>query len=188
MCAAACRMQEWCGPHKIDAPQRVLYRELCARLGDLLPFEDSNKIGDEDLGYRFLIARCWDVGLAAVLLREYLQWRREWRVDTVLHDVFSPEIPQQFRGGFHGSDLGGRPVYYERLNPKGIGLLLRTFDKETLLRWHFYVIERGRERYRLSGHDRLTIVLDAGQIGMQILTNSEVTKYLKVCIKGNAKE
>lgn len=49
-----------------------------------------------------------------------------------------------------------------------------------LVRWHYCVIERGRERYRLAGHDRLTIILDASQIGMSIMTNTTAIGFLKV--------
>ena len=82
---------------------------------------------------------------------------------------------------FHGRDRGGRPVYYERLDPQALTALLQAFDKEVLLRWHLYVIERGRERYRQLGTDRLVVVLDAAQVGLQLIRNHDAMKFLKVC-------
>ena len=172
------------GIHTIDEPQRQLYAKLREKIPHLLPFQDCNKIGDEDLAYRFLIARQWNVDNAATMLQEYLQWRQESNIDHVFDDVFPSDIPRHYPMGFHGFDKGGRPVYYEKPNPKGIAYLLQTFDKDTLLRWHYYVIERARERYRLVGQDRLTLVLDASLVGMNVVTNTTSVTFLKVCMVG----
>eukprot|EP00667_Euglena_gracilis_P022892 EG_transcript_25651 len=173
------------GIHDIGEPQRQLWRDLQERVQDILPFADGNKVCDEDLAYRFLIARQWNLDLAEKLIRDYLIWRHANHIDAVLSESFPADLPKFYPMGFHGFDKDGRPVYYERPDPKGITHLLQSFEKSVLVRWHYCVIERGRERYRLAGHDRLTIILDASQIGMSIMTNTTAIGFLKEIITGD---
>uniref|UniRef100_A0A6U8B962 CRAL-TRIO domain-containing protein n=1 Tax=Eutreptiella gymnastica TaxID=73025 RepID=A0A6U8B962_9EUGL len=172
-------MQTQCGPHVIGEEQRALSLQLREELKDILPFNDCNKLSDEDLSYRFLIARKWDVPAAATMLRSYLAWRAEEQLDTICTESFPEDFSRCMGAGYEGFDVEGRPVMWQKPNPTDVAYLLQNYDVPALTRWHHYVIERGRERYRLGGQDRLTIVLDVADIGLNVLTNLSAMSVFK---------
>lgn len=51
---------------------------------------------------------------------DYLIWRHANHIDAVLSESFPADLPKFYPMGFHGFDKDGRPVYYERPDPKGI--------------------------------------------------------------------
>ena len=107
-----------CGPYSIGPTERTLYHEVCELLVDFLPFKDPNKISDEDLAYRFLIAADWDAKAAAQMLRNYLQWRSEENMDGVLDESFPDEVAQgYFIGGEDEEALALARPALERSGP-----------------------------------------------------------------------
>eukprot|EP01006_Ploeotia_vitrea_P054776 TRINITY_DN67924_c3_g1_i1.p1 TRINITY_DN67924_c3_g1~~TRINITY_DN67924_c3_g1_i1.p1 ORF type:complete len:830 (-),score=45.78 TRINITY_DN67924_c3_g1_i1:105-2252(-) len=57
--------------------------------------------------------------------------------------------------------------------------MLKIHPREQLLRWHFYLIERQRQRYKLLGTNRVSIVCDIAQLGFGIITNTTAMGFLK---------
>ena len=168
-----------CGPYSIGPTERTLYHEVCELLVDFLPFKDPNKISDEDLAYRFLIAADWDAKAAAQMLRNYLQWRSEENMDGVLDESFPDEVVQGYLCSVEGVDREGRPVYWTKPNQSLLAKHMPTFGTPASLRWAFYAAERARAAAKLAGKDRFIIVVDANDIGLRLLTTSACVYFIK---------
>lgn len=83
---------------------------------------------------RFLKARNFNVSVAESMLRGYLTWRSDYRVDDICKVVRFPWISQLrhlYPHGYHGVDRTGRPVYIERIGQVDITSVL----DQVSLRW-----------------------------------------------------
>jgi hypothetical protein len=166
------------GPHEIDSERRELNRVVLAELTDIVPFNDIHKVSDCDLIYRFLIAHRWEPAAAMAALREYMAWRDEMKLNTLLWEdlpaAVLPLLPK-----FMGTDLDGNPVFYDRPDPKETGLIMVEVPRETILRAHFVMMEQGRRLCKIMGVDRVSCILDMTKLNMAIVTNPSAVGLLK---------
>lgn len=169
---------ECSGPHAIDDSHRVLNRAVRSEIFDLFPIHDIHKVSDADLIFRFLIAHRWHPQKAADAIREYVDFRARMRLNTVLWEEF-PSAVAAIAPRFHGTDKFGFPVFYDRPNPTVVGQLLVAVPRETLLRAHLAMMERGRRYSKALGVDRVTAVIDLALLNSSIVTNPSAMGLLK---------
>eukprot|EP00906_Rhabdomonas_costata_P037422 RCo052687 len=150
-------------------------REFRQIVPDLLPLRDSLKLHDDDLMRRFLVSRKGNVQAAAEALRSYISWRAESRVDGILGETFPEPIAVASGTGYIGVDKKGYPVVYSRLRGGMVGDLLKHYTVEHYVRFHIYLMERSRERYRLARRNKVVTIIDLAEVSLWTLMNSTVT-------------
>jgi hypothetical protein len=170
------------GPHSLTLAQRqqhAKFRKFLQSKGGILPIPDQFKISDDDLIFRFLIAKQWKEDLAFKQLAEYVQWRKDLRVENVFqHPTFHDDVLAATTG-YCGVDVEGFPVYWDRPKPEEVLQMLKTQPREELMQYHIAVAEYGRSLQRRHGKDRFVAVLDLKHIGMGVIRNPSVVKLLK---------
>ncbi|KAJ9455634.1 Phosphatidylinositol/phosphatidylcholine transfer protein SFH1 [Diplonema papillatum] len=165
------------GPHTLSPPQIELFEKCKALLKEKRKeqgwaegqplLEDNMKLTDEDLALRFFVARDGKVEDAVRDALNSIEWRKKENIENIFewcHETFPADITykSQTNGlcGFHGLDAEGFPVWWDRPNHKGILELVDKYGMDSVMRWHFASVERGREVARWLNVDRITIVLD----------------------------
>eukprot|EP00002_Diphylleia_rotans_P039758 TRINITY_DN929_c0_g1_i3.p1 TRINITY_DN929_c0_g1~~TRINITY_DN929_c0_g1_i3.p1 ORF type:complete len:360 (+),score=74.17 TRINITY_DN929_c0_g1_i3:74-1153(+) len=101
---------------------------------------------------RFCRARKFDAQKAGDMLLNHLNWYEKNDVANIIQRVEGNRefdaLRQLFPAAFISNDLQGSPVYVEclgRLDPKG---LLKKFSRESLVQYHIYLHEKGRQLRR----------------------------------------
>lgn len=127
-------------------------------LGQLEPLQESRllelrEISKEQNGLRvpsyqtllrFLRARDFNVEKSSQMLHESLKWREENAVDQILNDYKMPAVvTKHFPGGWHHSDMDGRPLYILRLGHMDVKGLLKAIGEEGLLKLTLRICEEG---------------------------------------------
>ena len=171
--------QKHSGPHPIDDERRSLNKTVAGLVKDIIPFNDIHKKSDCDLIYRFLIAKKWDVNEAAKGLREYMAFRQEHNLNTILWEGVDPEVRSVLACEYSGFDKEGHPIFSDKPDPKGLGILLTKFSKESLMRTHFRMMEEGRRCCQMFQTDRVTCILDLSLLNMSVITNPAAMGFLK---------
>eukprot|EP00755_Sulcionema_specki_P027944 Sspe_Gene.17142::Locus_6074_Transcript_1_2_Confidence_0.667_Length_2278::g.17142::m.17142 len=162
--------QQTSGAHKLTKRHHEALKVLRSKVLDLLPFEDPNKLNDDDLLYRFLIARKLDVGLAEEMLRRCHTWRKREGVNTIARrtiDAFPGvhDVSTYFQCAIFGRDTDGHPVLWQRPDTKAVSELISRFGKEKAVILNTYIVERCREVGKLQRSDRFSVVMDLSKIG-----------------------
>eukprot|EP00744_Colponema_vietnamica_P020121 GILI01028562.1.p1 GENE.GILI01028562.1~~GILI01028562.1.p1 ORF type:complete len:312 (-),score=47.45 GILI01028562.1:81-971(-) len=145
---------------------------------DILPIPDIHKTNDCDLIYRFLIAKKWDTKITAQAIRDYVKWRKDERIDELLWETF-PADTDALNCVYKGFDREGHPVYFDRPDPKVLGVLLVAHPKELLMRVHLRSMEQGRRLQKMYGVDRVTCVIDFNMMSMSMVTNPSAMRFMK---------
>jgi len=129
---------------------------------------------------RWLIARNFDVDRAEKMLRASLEWRRQYKIDTLLQDFESPEVFQKyFAAGFVGVDKAHNPLWvvrYGKIDMKGI---LHSAKKKDYL-YHVYTLvetsieasKQYKKKHNLpsSFMPQSTIIFDMEDFAMRHIT------------------
>ncbi|KXZ52791.1 hypothetical protein GPECTOR_8g179 [Gonium pectorale] len=94
---------------------------------------------------RFLRARTYDLERALVMFRDFVNWRAEHSVDTILTDfefteraAFLDAYPQ----GYHKLDKQGRPIYIQLIGKIDVPAIYRITDEERMFKFHVQEYER----------------------------------------------
>uniref|UniRef100_A0A0P5N3Q7 Cral/trio domain-containing protein n=2 Tax=Daphnia magna TaxID=35525 RepID=A0A0P5N3Q7_9CRUS len=132
---------------------------------------------------RWLIARDFDLARAGKMLRNSLDWRRKYKIDTLLDDFKPPEVlAKYFPAGFVGRDKFLNPLWvvrYGRTDMKGI---LRSTKKRDyvmkvihLVESSIWLVKSNPEKYRRSSDAivQSTIIFDMEGFSMQHITNKQ---------------
>ncbi|XP_057787049.1 phosphatidylinositol/phosphatidylcholine transfer protein SFH11 isoform X2 [Salvia miltiorrhiza] len=157
------------------------FRELLFLEGHL-----SEKHLDYHTLLRFLRMRDYDLMKAKDMFVQYVKWREEMRIDTILQE-FKFEEYQEVRKcyphGYHGVDRYGRPVYIERIGMIDLDKFLRVTTIERFVKHHIYEQEKTLSwRYPACSlaakkHIASTIsILDVKDVGMNHF--SKPARYL----------
>ncbi|KAK8520834.1 hypothetical protein V6N13_076970 [Hibiscus sabdariffa] len=102
---------------------------------------------------RFLRMRDFDLPKAKEMFLNYLQWRKDYGVDTIhkaskvqaisylfMHEDFKfaelEEVKKCYPHGFHGIDRNGRPVYIERVGMVDLNALLQVTSIDRFVKYH----------------------------------------------------
>ncbi|KAI8914179.1 CRAL-TRIO domain-containing protein, partial [Gorgonomyces haynaldii] len=120
--------------------QQEQLQQFKIKLGDRLKPEH-----DDHLLLRFLRARNFDLELTYKMFTEFLDWREQNGVDTIIDDLEFPELPvvrQYYQRMYFNADKFGRPVYIERLGLLDVSKLLQTVSTERLIKYHIYEYEK----------------------------------------------
>jgi len=129
---------------------------------------------------RWLIARDFSVERAEKMLRASLEWRRQYRIDTLLQDFESPEVfKQYYASGLVGVDKAHNPLWivrYGKIDMKGI---LRSAKKRDYLYYVYSLVESSiqssmdyKEEHNLpaSFMPQSTIIFDLEDLAMKHIT------------------
>ncbi|GMJ06125.1 hypothetical protein HRI_004281700 [Hibiscus trionum] len=123
------------GTHDPKDEQNVQsFRELLF-LEDQLPAKHN----DYHTLLRFLRMRDFDLPKAKEMFLNYLQWRKDYGVDTIHKDfkfVELEEVKKCYPHGFHGVDRSGRPVYIERVGMVDLNALLQVTSIDRFVKYH----------------------------------------------------
>ena len=167
------------GPHtmtpEMQAKNRLL-RETLRETHGIYTIPDAYKLSDCDLLYRFLIARKWEINDAIDGIKHYIGWRRSMGVDTCIHEKVDDAMGDM--PPFMGRDRDGYPIMYNAPDPLVLRKLIQTEKRETLIRRHLIVMERGRYLCKKFNVDRVTCIFDLSSVTMSSVT-SEVLGLLK---------
>eukprot|EP00037_Helgoeca_nana_P009339 m.81901 g.81901 ORF g.81901 m.81901 type:complete len:561 (-) comp19513_c0_seq1:2181-3863(-) len=98
-------------PYKLTPEQKLVLEDLKRALCDLDPRAAS--FCDRACLCRYLRARDWKVKPAEKLLRETLEWREEYGIETVTIDDIKDELSTG-KIYIHGFDRENRPVMYQK--------------------------------------------------------------------------
>ncbi|CAF0844604.1 unnamed protein product [Adineta steineri] len=128
--------------------------------------------------HRFLRARKWNVEHTIKSLHEFLQWRVDNQVDSILEDEVVIQRTELLRKILpnvnHGYTKDDRPLYIEKSGIIYVDKILSEFTTEQLLQCHIYSLElncqRAKERSRQIGKhvESFTIVSDLQGCNMNI--------------------
>ncbi|XP_042047771.1 phosphatidylinositol/phosphatidylcholine transfer protein SFH11-like isoform X2 [Salvia splendens] len=157
------------------------FRELLFLEGHL-----SEKHLDYHTLLRFLRMRDYDLMKAKDMFVQYVKWREEMRIDTILQE-FSfeecEEVKKCYPHGYHGVDRCGRPVYIESIGMADLDMFLRVTTIERFVKHHICEQEKTLSwRYPACSlaakkHIASTIsILDVKDVGMNHF--SKPARYL----------
>lgn len=93
---------------------------------------------DYDL-LRFCRARKFVLGDIQLMFTNYINWRKENNVDTVLDDFEFTEKAQLmeiYPMGYHGLDKQGRPIYIERFGTLDVPKIFTITTEERMLKFY----------------------------------------------------
>jgi len=133
---------------------------------------------------RWLIARDFDVQKAEKMLRASLEWRAQYRINTLLQDFTSPEVfKKYFAAGFTGVDKAHNPLWvvrYGRIDMKGI---LQSAKKKDYF-YHVYSLVESSVKFAKDYQEKLdlpssvitqsTIIFDLEDFAMRHITYKPV--------------
>ncbi|XP_071790017.1 SEC14-like protein 2 [Asterias amurensis] len=157
-----------------------LFRE---KVSDILP-----QIEDDDHNLlRWLRARSFNLEKAESMLRNHVNFCKEWNIEYIRNEWKAPEVLEKYMiGGLFGEDKEGRPVYYEaygRIDCKGIIYSSTQADiMKNELRTCEAILQRFREQTEKHGRriDDLTMILDLDQVGLGHLWMPFLNVYFEV--------
>lgn len=113
-------------------------------LREIIKEQNSQRVPSYQTLLRFLRARDFNVEKAAQMLQESLKWREEFAIDTILSDYKQPAVvTKHFPGGWHHSDMDGRPMYILRLGHMDVKGLLKAIGEDGLLKLTLHICEEG---------------------------------------------
>ncbi|KAL2607549.1 hypothetical protein R1flu_026122 [Riccia fluitans] len=143
---------------------------------------------DDEFLVRFLRARQLDVRKAATMYGEYVQWRRDNNVDSVLQNFKYPELDrvlQAWPQNWHKTDKMGRPINIQLVSRTNIKDVFRETTEERLLMRAVWVWEDLHENKlpacsRAAGRHiaRATVIVDLKDVSVMTFTNAHVRKVL----------
>jgi len=129
---------------------------------------------------RWLVAREFDIPKAEKMLRNSLEWRRHYNIDTLLEDYESPEVfKKYFSADFVGYDKFNNPVWVARFGRIDLKGLLLSAKKKDFLYHVFSLVETSikkskeyQEKYNSSPSviTQSTIIFDVEHLSMRQIT------------------
>ena len=90
---------------------------------------------DHDL-LRFGRARKFDLAKMQLMFTNFMNWRKENNVDTVIEDYKFTErqaVQEVYPHGYHGVDNKGRPIYIERFGRLDVPKLFQITTQERMV-------------------------------------------------------
>eukprot|EP01062_Namystynia_karyoxenos_P056633 TRINITY_DN4755_c1_g1_i2.p1 TRINITY_DN4755_c1_g1~~TRINITY_DN4755_c1_g1_i2.p1 ORF type:complete len:491 (+),score=133.69 TRINITY_DN4755_c1_g1_i2:200-1474(+) len=164
--------QQRSGPHPITERHREGLSELRRRLlsKGLLPAADARKLSDDDLLFRFLLARKLDVDAAEKMFIGADSWRKQERIDDIWRisvQRFREDIVELYPCALYGTDRDGYPIFWQCPNPSVVKRLLQAYPADQVTLYSFYVMERCRELCQAMQPpvDRFSVVVDIQHAG-----------------------
>ncbi|GMP95834.1 hypothetical protein CsSME_00044722 [Camellia sinensis var. sinensis] len=88
---------------------------------------------------RFLRMRDFDLMKAKDMFLQYLKWREEFEVDTIVKEFKFEEykdVKKCYPHGFHGVDKYGRPLYIERVGMVDLNAFLQITTIDRFMKYH----------------------------------------------------
>ena len=122
-----------------DAEKLEAFKNLLGK-----EYYDPSQHDDHAL-YRFLRARSYDLEASKKMWVDYINWRRENKIDTIIDDLEFPEFPlvrQYYPRMYHRTDKLGRPIYIERLGLVDVAKVTSVCATDKLLKYHIYEYEK----------------------------------------------
>ncbi|KAL5011206.1 hypothetical protein ScPMuIL_011711 [Solemya velum] len=144
----------------LSAQQAAILEKFRQEVGDILGHE---QLHDDYYLTRWLRARDYDLKKSVTMLRNHINWRRQYDVDTVLDDYVVPEVLQKYYFDcLFGVDKTGAPVRIERLGPIDLRGLLRSATKKEIIKTRIAYIDG-------TQIEKISIICDLEGFGMNHL-------------------
>lgn len=105
---------------------------IACQIADLEIWDDYDLL-------RFCRARKFVLADVQVMFENFINWRKEENIDTIIEDFEFPErhqVQQMYQHGYHGTDKLGRPIYIERIGLLDVPALFKITTEERMIR-HF---------------------------------------------------
>ncbi|KAJ7563311.1 hypothetical protein O6H91_03G105400 [Diphasiastrum complanatum] len=144
--------------------------------------------GDDQTLLRFLRARQLDLKKAATMYGEYVQWRRETKIDSILQTFKYPELDQVLQAWpqmWHKTDKLGRPINIQILSRMKVKEVFHATTEERMLMRALWVWEELHEIKlpacsKAAGHyiGRATVILDLKDVSVTTFTNGHARRVL----------
>ncbi|KAK7406249.1 hypothetical protein VNO78_07872 [Psophocarpus tetragonolobus] len=157
------------------------FRQMLLQEGLLPPKHD-----DYHTLLRFLRMRDFDISKSKEMFQNYLQWRKEFRVDMLPKEFnFTEydEVKKCYPHGYHGVDKYGRPMYIERIGMVDLNKMGQVTTFERFIKHHVSEQEKTlKVRYpacSLAAKRHVattTSILDVNGVGMSNF--SKPARYL----------
>lgn len=126
-------------PH-LSEEQAEALSKLQDRVKNSIPEESQQ---DHEL-LRWLVARDFNVDKAELMLKNSLEWRREWGIDSLL-DWKPPEVLLKYYPvGQVGHDMAGRPVWIIPFGGCDMYGLLMSVSKKDYMKYTFRTLEMAK--------------------------------------------
>ncbi|EFJ28786.1 hypothetical protein SELMODRAFT_92905 [Selaginella moellendorffii] len=144
--------------------------------------------GDDHTLLRFLRARALDIRKAAQIYGDYVKWRRDNHIDSLLQTFAFPELDAVLAAwpqNWHKTDRFGRPINIQLISRLRIQEVFHATTEERLLKRALWVWEELHEVKlpacsKAAGHQvgRATIIVDLKDIPLGTLTNAHGRRVL----------
>ncbi|KZS17843.1 putative SEC14 protein 2 [Daphnia magna] len=132
---------------------------------------------------RWLIARDFDLTKAEKMLRNSLEWRRRYKIDSLREDFKPPDVLRKyFSAGFVGQDKLQSPLWITRYGKSDMKGILRSSKKKDFVMYVVYLVETSiwrvmsdPQKYKRSPGAivQTTIIFDLEDLSMQHITNKQ---------------
>mmetsp|Transcript_38738 Transcript_38738/g.86147 ORF Transcript_38738/g.86147 Transcript_38738/m.86147 type:complete len:516 (+) Transcript_38738:123-1670(+) len=128
----------------LNATQQETYVELFRRI-----LAAKNAWNEDQHDYyilrRFLRARSYDLEKATTMWLNYLNWKKEFQVDTILQDFYFGERDRFldfYPQGYHKLDKMGRPIYIQQIGKINVTEIKKVTSEDRMLKFHIQEYER----------------------------------------------
>ncbi|CAL8091586.1 unnamed protein product [Calicophoron daubneyi] len=174
--------------------QKNIIEEFMQKVSDIKRTECSSRIYLS----RWLRARDWNIQDAEKMLRDHINWRNEYKVDSILSwHKKNPIIEKYLPFGFFGEDKEGNPIYWGlvgRMDPK---TFWKAVNRSDFMQHGVYHLEYAikvlfPEISRRTGRriDHICLLLDMTGMGLKHMSSislSVASEYLQM-LEGNYPE
>ncbi|KAL8101274.1 hypothetical protein AgCh_033234 [Apium graveolens] len=136
---------------KVDEEVVIVDKDISLWGVPLLPSKADE--GTDVVLLKFLRARDFKVNEAFEMLKKTLEWRKEWKIDSILDEDLGSDL--SVAAYMNGVDREGHPICYNNLGVfNDEELYQKAFGSEekckSFLRWRFQLMERGIQKLELK--------------------------------------
>ncbi|CAD2212863.1 hypothetical protein AGDE_15385 [Angomonas deanei] len=165
------------GPLVLQDEHRRKNLQLYSKIKDILPIDDTLKVNDCDLLYRFLIGCHWHLDEAETRIRQYARLRAENKLNGIIAEPVEPEV-KNIMTVMYGKDKEGYPCLWIAPDPAELTAAMKKIPTSVITRAQMRVMEMSRYVSRYLGMDRATYVIDLGKVTVSAI-NGQVISFLK---------
>lgn len=116
---------------------------------------------DDQFLLRWLRARNWNPEAAEKMLRDSMEWRKRWEIDTTLKTWQAPEVLlKYYPSGQAGFDKEGCPIIILPFVGLDVWGLLHTISKHDIIRQTIIVLENYLDMAQTNGTHQVILVVD----------------------------
>ncbi|XP_037547876.1 SEC14-like protein 2, partial [Nematolebias whitei] len=168
----------------LSPKQAEVLTEFRERIRDILP---SLPAQHDHYLLRWLRARSFNIQKSEAMIRKHVEFRRQFKVDTIVSDWKSPEVIEKYvSGGMCGYDREGSPIWYDVIGPLDPKGLMMSATKQDFLRTKIRHCEMLQQECRRQSEklgknvESVTLIYDLEGLGLKHLWKPAVEIYGEV--------